>query len=174
MADISRRLVRIRGRVIYLGIELPDGPWHDEPDHVDFESSGFPCILHRGPQGAWCGYVAVPPGHPWHGKDYDDCRVGEDDWPSVHGGLTYANACHGAVCHVAKPGEPEDVWWLGFDCNHSEDVSLSDFYFDIKFRNDPNWPRRATSSSYGESYKTVEYVRAETERLARQAREVSP
>ena len=39
------------------------GPWDDEPDRVDFEHAGFPCLLLRNPRlGQWCGYVAVPPG----------------------------------------------------------------------------------------------------------------
>ena len=45
------------------------GPWDDEPDRVDFEAAGMSCLLARGPTGAWCGYVAVPPGHLLHGLD---------------------------------------------------------------------------------------------------------
>lgn len=42
------------------------GPWQDEPDHVEFEHAGLPCILHRNKHvtGAWCGYAVVTPGHP--------------------------------------------------------------------------------------------------------------
>lgn len=139
---------------------LPEGPWHDEPDHVDFEHAGHPCILHRGRAGAWCGYVAVPPGHPWHGRGYDWERGIDAD---VHGGITYAEKCAGAICHVAKPGESDDVWWVGFDCNHHGDMDLQavcetgrgdrfDGYFWL-------------------TYRTVEYARRETERLAEQARD---
>lgn len=93
------------------------GPWMNEPDHVAFEHEGVPCIIHRNGLGAWCGYVAVPPGHPWHG-------LGMHDVPAqVHGGITYADACQGDICHVAKPGEPDDVWWIGFDCSHHGDLS---------------------------------------------------
>ena len=40
------------------------------------------------------------------------------------GGLTYAAACQedGAICHVPKPGEPDNVWWFGFDCAHFGDL----------------------------------------------------
>lgn len=94
------------------------GPWLDEDDHVLFEHEGFPCIIHRfETHGALCGYVAVPPGHPMHGKDYGDVAV------DVHGGLTYAESCQGEICHVAKPGEPDDVWWFGFDTVHSGDLA---------------------------------------------------
>ena len=48
------------------------GPWVDEPDHVTFVSSGYPCILHRNHFGAWCGYVGIPSGHPFHGKSHSD------------------------------------------------------------------------------------------------------
>lgn len=59
-----------------------------------------------------CGYVRVPKGHPWHGKDWDevDCEV--------HGGLTFAEA----DVHCDKPGE-DDAWWVGFDCAHGGDAA---------------------------------------------------
>ncbi len=96
-----------------------DGPWQTEPDRKEWEHAGFPCLIVRvESHGALCGYVAVPPGHPWHGKGYDDI-----DGADVHGGLTYASKCSGKVCHVPKPGESDDVWWLGFDHAHSGDAS---------------------------------------------------
>lgn len=92
------------------------GPWQHEPDRKEWKHMGFPCLIVRvESHGALCGYVAVPPGHPWHGKDYDDVEA------DVHGGLTYASACCGNVCHVPAPGEPDDVWWLGFDHAHAWD-----------------------------------------------------
>jgi hypothetical protein len=146
------------GHLAILGIEqrvVSDGPWHDEPDHVDFEHAGLACILHRGPAGAWCGYVAVPPGHPWHGKGYD-CEV------DVHGGITYAQKCQGDICHVAKPGEPDDVWWLGFDCNHHGDLDLQKV---------TEYGRGNAFDGYFHlEYRTVDYARRETQRLANQAR----
>lgn len=98
-----------------------DGPWNNEPDHVVWEHNGFPCLMHRGWSGAWCGYVAVPPGHPLHGKDYNDLDYESGIGSIAHGGLTYSGPCSGAICHVAKPGEPDDVHWFGFDCAHSFD-----------------------------------------------------
>src|SRR5262245_4121089 len=84
------------------------------------EKTGLPCLMKRNHHGAWCGYVAVPPGHRWHGKDYDEVPV------EVHGGLTYSDRCVGEpgeeICHVPLSGEPEDVFWFGFDCAHSWDV----------------------------------------------------
>lgn len=96
------------------------GPWVDEPDRLEFTAHGFPCLCVRGPLGAWCGYVAVPPGHQCHGLDYDAVYEVAPEL-RVHGGLTYANACAGTVCHVPEPGEPDDVHWLGFDMAHSGD-----------------------------------------------------
>lgn len=124
------------------------GPWDDEPDRVDFEHAGRRCLMLRNLRlGHWCGYVAVPPGHPYYGKDYDGLDV------EVHGGLTYADACAGDICHKAKPGEPDDLWWLGFDCGHFLDL--------VPFRHDSDLPEK-------EIYRDVAYVRAECERLAEQ------
>src|SRR5438270_834768 len=85
----------------------PHGPWDNEPDRAEFKHLGFPCLLVRQSQsGHWCGYVAVPPGHPWHGlEDYAAYRLDVE----VHGGITYGNKCAGKVCHVPAPGEPDDV-----------------------------------------------------------------
>lgn len=101
------------------------GPWQDEPDKKQWrdEATDLACLIHRNDGGAWCGYVGVPPGHPFHGKDYDEVSV------DAHGGLTFAAGCgHSAdpsrgICHVPSPGEPDDVWWLGFDCSHLGDAS---------------------------------------------------
>ena len=70
------------------------------------------------------GYVAVPPGHPLHGLDYDAVDV------DVHGGLTLAN---GTEFIYENPmikrediefldGEvPEGYWIFGFDTCHAFD-----------------------------------------------------
>ena len=146
------------------------GPWNDEPDKEQFadEATGLPCLIKRNRGGALCGYVGVPEGHPWHGKDYDDI----EPCPDVHGGLTYADSCQEGpegetICHVAAPGEPEPLWWLGFDCAHA---------FDLSPALDSLLDRRARGWSYGdlgETYRSVAYVKAECASLARQAAEAS-
>ena len=101
------------------------GPWQDEPDRVEWRYRGMPCLIVRGGGGAPGGYVGLPPGHPGHGKDYDE----DPNWDyRCHGGLTFASACQegGKICHVPAPGEPADVWWLGFDCSHSGDLRPGD------------------------------------------------
>jgi hypothetical protein len=133
------------------------GPWQHEPDKIQWvdDATGYDCLIVRGPMGALCGYVGVPPGHPCHGADYADIK-GDGGYIEVHGGLTYADACderaeEGAgICHVPFPGRPGDVWWFGFDCGHSYDLA----------------PRSEAFS--GETYRTVEYVRREASALAGQ------
>ena len=139
------------------------GPWDNEPDRWEGEHEGFPLLAVRNRYfGHWCGYVAVPPGHPWHGVTFDLSTAdheGEAE-PSVHGGVTYTDSCAGDVCHVPKPGEPDSVWWIGFDCHHFLDLAPRD---------------EITSSFYGmdprAQYKRLEYVQNECRALARQAAE---
>lgn len=140
------------GRLFYNGKELPPGEWHDEPDRVDFEAHGFPCILKRAGMGAWCGYVGMPPGHPWHGTNDVDA--------DVHGGITYAARCDGEICHVSKPGQSDDVWWLGFDCNHYNDLAPALLLLDAPFY--PGYDGEYL-------YRTVDVARQWTEQLAKQA-----
>jgi hypothetical protein len=132
----------------------PAGPWDAEPENrVEWRHEGVPCLLVRHPRyGHWCGYAAVEPGHPWHGKDYDDVPV------DVHGGLTYADKCGAipAVCHVPQPGEPDDVWWLGFDCAHARDMSPG------------MWGPGMWWRVSDEVYRDQRYVQQQTDALAEQ------
>lgn len=83
------------------------GPWIDEPDKIQWvdEATDFDCLAVRNTFGAWCGYVGVPDTHPFHGVGYSACPDGacENSWEcghspesrlSVHGGITFADACH--------------------------------------------------------------------------------
>lgn len=140
------------------------GPWDRESDREQWTTkTGLPGLIVRNNLGGLCGYVAVPPGHPAHGKGYDDVDV------SVHGGLTFSRACmaDGPICHKPAPGEPDDVWWLGFDCVHAGDKypaltkrgiipsldKIEDRFAEVRGR---------------DVYRDMAYVRAETESLAEQ------
>lgn len=136
-----------------------DGAWQTEPDRWEGRHKGVALLAHRNsPGGNWCGYAAVPPGHPWHGKGYDAVEA------DVHGGLTYSDACQGHICHVPRPGEPDDVWWLGFDCHHGGDMApgmeasmrLCSFGLDFD------------RMFAGNVYRDLAYVQRECRRLARQ------
>lgn len=138
------------------------GPWDGEPDKVQFvdEATKLPCLAVRNHSGAWCGYVGVPPEHKHFGKGYNDVDY------DVHGGLTFADKCqpssdesHG-ICHVPAPGEPDHVWWFGFDCNHCDDFAPG-MHFRLKsLGHDFRIP--------GEEYRTLDYVKAQCAKLAAQ------
>lgn len=132
------------------------GEWLSEPDHKEWrdEATGLPCIAHRQMQlGHWCGYVAIPPGHPLHGKDYDNVDI------EGHGGINYASKCEGGICHVAAPGEPDDVWWFGFDCAHSGDLCPAMAARD-EFR---GWARDGM-----DTYKPLTFIESQCASLAKQ------
>jgi hypothetical protein len=167
------------------------GAWQEEPDKVQWpdEATGLPCLAVRNGMGNWCGYVGVAVGHPWHGKDYGDA-IGpctdkcdpEYHWDhriesiiEVHGGVTFADACQPredesrGICHAPDMGEPDHVWWFGFDCGHSDDLS-------------PAMMARERKSVFGETrygsnwqptYKALGYVRAEVAKLAQQLKSVA-
>lgn len=142
------------------------GPWQQEPDEERFEHEGFPCLIIRTLMGHLCGYVAVPPSHPWHGKGWSDVPV------DVHGGITYAAKCDGgAICHVPKPGESDDVWWLGFDHAHLGDFSPGT---DATLKKSGIFGGFGGGYGHDNSYKTIGYVRRGCESLAEQAKAASP
>ncbi len=143
--------------------DWPAGPWDREPDKVEWRdaATGLPCIAKRQPEsGHWCGYVGVAPGHPWHGVSYSNLP---DYGPEVHGGLTYADECQEGppeqtVRHIPAPGEPDHVWWFGFDCRHAWDIAPSDYVSAERAR----WRPRDGA------YRTLDYVQNECRRLAQQ------
>jgi hypothetical protein len=139
------------------------GPWDDEPDRVQFKTTAglVGLVVRSALTGALCGYVGVPPGHPLHGKKY-----GEIEGVSVHGGLTYSERCDdGPICHVAEPGEPAAVWWIGFDCGHA---------FDLMPALMAQIARHGLHWGHPDEYRPLAYVRAEVERLAEQVAAIRP
>lgn len=81
--------------------------------------------------------------------------VGLSEGLEVHGGLTFADGCgHGeedrGICHKPDPGEPDNVWWFGFDCAHACDIAP------------------AMSRDSDDVYRDVSFVTAECESLAKQ------
>lgn len=130
------------------------GPWQSEPDKRQWqdEATGLPCLIVRNRVGGLCGYVGVSEGHPSYEKDYDNAGDFE-----VHGGLTFANHCQPGdeskhVCHKPEPGEPDHVWWLGFDCVHCFDIA-------------PGMDRHGRTESV---YRDFAYVAGECASLAKQ------
>lgn len=63
------------------------------------------------------------------------------------------------ICHVPDAGEPERVWWFGFDCSHLGDASPA---YDHKYGfGGDSW------------YKDIAYVKRETTKLAAQLADVA-
>lgn len=160
-------------------LRWPSGPWDGEPDKAQWqdEATGLPCLAVRHSRsGHWCGYVGVTEGHPFHGKHYDNCSLPESDdrdstYIDVHGGLTFSNSCQPGeteatgVCHTPAPGEPDHVWWLGFDCAHSGDHGPQDAVYEIE-RPESYWQRDG-------EYRDLSYVKSECRKLAAQIKSVS-
>lgn len=132
---------------------LPQGPWSHEPNRLQWvdPATNLDCLIVRNDLGALCGYVGVPKGHRFY-------EVEENDVPyediHVHGGLTYSNHCQGHICHEPEPGRPDDVWWLGFDCAHHNDLV-------------PGMDR-AWAIGRGHIYRDLNYVKEQCANLAQQ------
>jgi hypothetical protein len=139
--------------------EWGPGPWQHEPDRLEWRhASGLPCLIVRNGMGSLCGYVGVPPEHPFYMRHYDQCEV------HVHGGLTFSRHCSGEICHKPEPGEERDIWWLGFDCAHYRDLMPA-------MRTLSAVRLFASLNRSDETYKPIAYVQPEVERLAEQVKE---
>lgn len=153
------------------------GEWDAEPDKVQWfdERVGLPMLAVRHPElGHWCGYVGVAPGHPLHGAKYQDVDENFD----VHGGITFSGKCqpgggenHG-ICHVPEPGEPDDVWWFGFDCCHFNDLSpgleATMREVEARTRSSLGFKLGVPHPGFTKWYKPLVYVKVECYRLGRQ------
>jgi hypothetical protein len=157
-------------------VVFPEGeqPWEGEPDKVQWidPTTGYDCLILRNPLGALCGYVGVPPTHPFHGVDYGSCPEDCDEkWCShrpdarvqVHGGITFNDFCDPAeegerICHVPAEGRPDKVWWFGFDCAHAFDLAPGMIRFRIEEAMD--------------TYRDITYAVGEIDGLALQLKEI--
>jgi hypothetical protein len=113
------------------------------------EHLGFQWIVTNNGRAHRCGYVRVPPGHPWHGNS-------DDGLAEVHGGITFSE--YDEPC---DKGGPDDAWWIGFDCAHAWDLP------------DPSLPGYQAEYDYrcGDSVlRDQEYVEAQCRSLCEQAK----
>lgn len=125
-----------------------------EPDYTRWvhRGTGLPCITRRLAVGAWAGYVGVPPGHPAYQQS--------------GGSLTV----HGYV-EITAPGErfqldPEDHWWFGFDCGHSECGDFVPGY--AHMARTLHLPSEHDVNDPALTYRHLAYVQDECEKLAAQ------
>lgn len=150
-----------------------EGPWLGEPDKVQFTDpeTGYPCLVNRGPMGALCGYVGVPEGHPLYGRPYGDVDA------DVHGGLTFSAPCSHeedpakGICHIPEPGEPDNVWWFGFDCAHAFDLMPDMLRLRKEIPALQELAEKLTPSEFQDVYRTLEYVETQIVELAKQLKE---
>lgn len=139
------------------------GPWDDEPDKRQWPdaATGYPCLIVRNEAGALCGYVGVTEDHPLFGKKGFDLPL------DCHGGITFSAPCNPAeplehgICHLPGPGEPDHVWWFGFDASHYDDLSPG---MDAQLRS--LMPDRTSRGHY----RDIAYISAQVAGLAAQLR----
>lgn len=123
-------------------------PWENEPDEWEAE---MVYLLRHPFHGAWCGYVGIPEGHQYFGKNYQEL-----DHLEVHGGLTYS-ADHRPL------HEPDGLWWFGFDCAHGFDFAPQ-LHKDITKLGLP-FSALLTDEN---GYRTLDYVKKQALHLAKQ------
>lgn len=158
-----------------------------EPLFEVFKANGLYCCVKRILNGGtFCGYAAVGTDHPLFSMGCDSLIhvVDADKVPfngnyigllatafdpsaqgnlirldmalEVHGGLTYADDCLAGIDNELFGL----LWWFGFDTSHCYD--LQPFEFDFGAGSLISLDRT------GASYRTFEYVKEQTMKLARQ------
>ena len=97
--------------------------------------------------GVLCGYVTLPEGHPWIGKEYMDIDV------EVHGGLSFG-------CLMIRG------WVIGFDCAHGTDLVPSIGKMNKIYGIDP---QRRPANNHSITYKNVKFVIEQCKSIVDQA-----
>jgi len=144
----------------------PRGEWNDEIDKKQWQDkeTGLPCLVKRRQRaGHFCGYVGVDRTHPFYEKQYTDIVYEPFDGSGINiqKELSYSAKCElgekaeNLICHEVKEGEPDDIWWFGFDCAKPDDLSPGPDCLDIV-------------KMSGATYKNLKYVESNIKALARQ------
>lgn len=161
---------RIEYRDVVDKLEWPRGEWDSEPDKIQWpdEDTGLPCLIVRNQFGSLCGYVGISKEHCLHGKGYD--LYPEYDL-NVHGGLSYADGCQPedepskGICHLPAGGEPDHVWWFGFDCGHCFDMAPGMVrYAPSLYETNDGLPKC--------EYRNIAYVANQCRHLAKQLKDI--
>jgi hypothetical protein len=83
------------------------------------------------------------------------------------------------ICHVPDEGEPDDLWWFGFDCAHAGDFTpgIEATLREMRSRAPMSAVPEELHRLYwqgreGEVYRDMAYVEAECASLARQLKEI--
>ena len=116
-------------------------PWDKEPSELTWvdKKTGLCCEIFRHPTlGHLCGYVNIEPNHPLNEIPYDCINF------NVHGGITFSDYLENS--YIKK-------WKLGFDCAHWNDITP---FLNSKCENPDA------------TYKTIEYVKNQCKKLAKQ------
>lgn len=113
----------------------PEGPWSHEPNFADWEAHGFACAITRHSKyGHLCGYVGLTKVHPYYGVEAGCNLMKRSDKPTSRflQGVGYVEetfepvikpTAHYGLDYSSAFG---DLWWLGFACNHCDDLQPSD------------------------------------------------
>lgn len=125
-------------KLLRIGI-LP-GPWDNEPDEVRWKYKGMLCYIMRGDKAHLNGNLT---GYVQLQKDHPLVGNPNEDLGMfmVHGGVTF--------CGTIRK---DKSWWVGFDTAHGGDMLIG---------------FQGPSFSTG-TYKDINYVKKETEKLAEQ------
>lgn len=164
-----RERILIDGRIEWRFIDKSTwgkGPWQKEPDKVQWKDkeTGLPCLAVRHPEfGHWCGYAGVTDENTFFGVDDSACNL------DAHGGVNFSSFCDEqdkkkGVCHIPEPGEPDRVWWFGFDCNHGYDFApgATSYFQSVGI---------SSSLGFRGVYRSLDYVRQQCQRLAAQLKD---
>ena len=123
------------------------------------EHAGYRWIVAHNGVGCRCGYVRIPPGHPWHGRPPADVQA------RAHGSVNWWRL------------SPAGNWWLGFDFAHAWDLPDPELPLDEPEMAAVNAEIRAIYARHpviGEAtVRSQAYVEDECRRLCEQAAEAA-
>jgi hypothetical protein len=155
---------------------LPQGGWIVVEGGGTYKAYEYLIVLNT--NGHRCGYVAIPPEHPYSqtpeedrtfcGKpykhyDYDSLDI------QCHGGLTFMSPSHGLKDLLTIPCN--DIW-IGFDCGHCDDAidveALRKYYGEEAFENKKSYIDIMSGLEKYQTVKTFKYAEDECQSIIEQ------
>jgi len=138
---------------------FPPGKWLSEPDLCSWEQYNLPCLALRDmSMGIWKGFVGLAEGHPFYNHTMDELIKNADLMEiffAVYGGLSGAGRLAAKYKEFSK-----NYWWLGIETSHGSDLMPL-----LKMEMNDN-PEMAKLLS-GQTYKDLQFIRRETNKLAK-------
>ncbi len=156
---------------------VPEGEWIAVEGGGTYKDHEYIIVLNT--NGHRCGYVAIPPEHPFSqtpeeerefmgGRPYKHYDYNSLDI-ECHGGLTFMSPTHGLKDLLTTACND---MWIGFDCGHCDDAidkeALRKYFGEEAYEQKRSYLDVMSSTEYRQVVRSYDYAQKECESIIEQ------